>query len=82
VCRAGNLQLIPQEVNLRRGDKPITDKWVEENGLRYQHYPSGAEYATIVIDKVLVSADAFNAMCQRRELLLKQHIVRLVCGDT
>ncbi len=69
ICRLGNLQLISEDINKRRGTKPITDAWVGEQGLLYQQYPSEAEYNGIMRGGMLENVDAFNAMCSRREAL-------------
>lgn len=77
VCRLGNLQLIPSTINRVRQTKPITDRWVKDNDLLYQCYPNQAEYESICSDGVLMDADAFNEMCERREQLYVKQIARL-----
>jgi hypothetical protein len=66
ICRLGNIQLIPTKVNKSRGNKPITDAWIQKNGLMYQHYPTEEEYAKVYNGKV-IDVDQFNAMCSKRE---------------
>lgn len=78
ICRLGNLQLIPLSVNRSRGRKPITDKWIEENDLMYQHYPSGEEYAGICQDGRIGSSERYNEMCERREELYVRNLHRLL----
>ncbi len=81
ICRLGNLQLIPSSINGERGISPITDAWIAEKGLLYQHYPSESEYSRICTMKrpagkgnfkqkvVLQNIQAFNEMCEKREEL-------------
>ncbi len=81
ICRIGNLQLIPSTINGERGISPITDAWIAEKGLLYQHYPSESEYSHICTMKrpagkgnfkqkvVLQNIQAFNEMCEKREEL-------------
>jgi len=76
ICRLGNLQLIPASVNRSRGRKPITDKWVAENDLIYQHYPSGQQYETICSGKL--NSERYNEMCQRREELYIRNLQRML----
>ncbi len=76
ICRLGNLQLIPASVNRSRGRKPITDKWVAENDLIYQHYPSGQQYETICSGKLL--SERYNEMCERREELYIRNLQRML----
>jgi hypothetical protein len=78
VCRLGNLQLIPDRVNRIRQNKPITDRWVQDNELMYQCYPSGHEYETICKEGILEDAELFNEMCERREELYFKQIARLL----
>jgi len=77
LCRLGNLQLITETINKRRGTRPITDDWIEENNLRYQHYPTGEEYARMCERNTMISASAFVRMCERREQLYIQLIMRM-----
>lgn len=87
ICRLGNMQLIPEEINKERGNKPITDVWVEQKGLKYQEYPKQSEYETICVQVPAVGKgkragceirdiDAFNQMCERREELYMKCIMR------
>jgi hypothetical protein len=78
ICRLGNLQLIPSSVNRSRGRKPISDQWVAENDLIYQHYPSGEQYAAIWADGKLVSPERYNEMCERREELYIRNLQRML----
>lgn len=78
VCRLGNLQLIPSTINRVRQTKPITDRWVLDNDLKYQCYPTQGEYEAICSDAVVMDADAFNEMCERREELYLKQISRLL----
>jgi hypothetical protein len=89
ICRLGNLQLIPGTINEERGTNPITDAWVAEKGLLYQHYPSETDYSHICTMKratgkgnhknkvVLQNIPAFNQMCEKREELYLKCIKRL-----
>lgn len=76
ICRLGNLQLITEEVNKCRGTKPITDEWIEANNLRYQHYPSGADYARMCVKLELTNEKAFVDMCVRREQMYMNLMLR------
>ena len=73
VCRLGNKQLIPTHINAARKTKPITDAWIIENKLIYQHYPSESEY-TQIYDGTLHPV-AFNSMCEKRETHYIDHIM-------
>jgi hypothetical protein len=77
VCRLGNLQLIPSSINQKRGVKPITDEWIRENDLSYQHYPSSEEYNQICGKGGVLSDVFFGEMCERREELYRKQIQRL-----
>jgi hypothetical protein len=74
ICRVGNKQIIPAKINASRKTKPITDKWVIDNKLTYQQYPTGQEYAEIYDGKTL-HLEKFNAMCTRREEMYIEHIL-------
>ena len=74
ICRLGNKQLIPETINASRKVKPITDKWVTDNKLMYQHYPTGQEYVQIY-DGTTLHPDSFNSMCERREQMYIDHIL-------
>ena len=74
ICRLGNKQLIPESINAARKIKPITDKWVSDNKLLYQQYPTGEEYAQIY-DGTNLHVELFNSMCIRREELYIEHIL-------
>jgi hypothetical protein len=76
ICRLGNLQLITEEANKRRGTKPITDAWIATNNLRYQEYPSGAEYAQMCVNSELRNEAVFIRMCERREQLYMRLMLR------
>jgi hypothetical protein len=76
ICRLGNLQLITEEVNKRRGTKPITDAWIESNSLRYQHYPTGAEYTQMCVNSELTNEAVFVEMCERREQMYMNLMLR------
>jgi hypothetical protein len=65
-CRLGNRQMITKEINQKRGVKPITDEWIRANDLTHQYYPTEEEYAAVCQGNV-VNADAYNAMCEKRE---------------
>jgi hypothetical protein len=73
ICRPGNKQISPGKINASRKTKPITDKWVTENKLMYQQYPTGEEYAAIY-DGTL-HLEKFNEMCTRREQMYVEHIL-------
>jgi hypothetical protein len=73
ICRLGNKQLIPDSINSSRRIKPITDKWVSENKLLYQQYPSGEEYEKIYNGKL--QREPYNAMCERRENMYIDHVI-------
>ena len=74
ICRVGNKQIIPGKINTSRKTKPITDKWVTENKLMYQQYPTGEEYEAIY-DGTTLHSDKFNEMCTRREHMYIEHIL-------
>jgi len=74
ICRLGNKQIIPGKINASRKTKPITDKWVTENKLMYQQYPTGQEYEAIY-DGTTLHSDKFNEMCTRREHMYIEHIL-------
>jgi len=74
ICRLGNKQIIPSKINASRKTKPITDKWISENMLMYQHYPNEKEYESIVNDKI--NEELFNLMCERRENQYIEHIIK------
>lgn len=74
ICRVGNKQIIPAKINASRKTKPITDKFVTENKLMYQQYPTGEEYAAIY-DGTILHVDKFNEMCTRREQMYIEHIL-------
>jgi hypothetical protein len=79
ICRLGNLQVVPETVNKRRGKKPITDAWIAENNLLYQHYPSESEYALMVANTgTLTDVEAFNAVCRKREELYMKLILDML----
>ena len=65
-CRLGNKQIIPASINKARGVKPITTKWIRDNDLTHQYYPSEEEYAAVCQGEV-VNEDAYNTMCEKRE---------------
>jgi hypothetical protein len=74
-CRLGNKQIIPASINRARGVKPITDKWICDNDLTHQYYPSEEVYAGVCQGKV-VNADAYNAMCETREKMYLDNILK------
>jgi len=67
ICRLGNLQIIPKDINASRSNKPITNKWIEENSLKYQNYPDEKQYELICKDKTLCNNKEYNTMCESRE---------------
>jgi hypothetical protein len=74
ICRVGNKQIIPAKINASRKTKPITDKWVTENKLMYQQYPTGEEYEAIY-DGATLHSNKFNEMCTRREHMYIEHVL-------
>jgi len=65
-CRLGNKQIIHSAINKARGVKPITKKWIRDNDLTHQYYPSEEEYADVCQGEI-VNEDAYNIMCEKRE---------------
>lgn len=74
-CRLGNKQMISKDINRKRGVKPITKQWILMNDLTHQYYPSEEEYAVVCQGKV-VNSDAYNAMCEKREKMYMDIILR------
>jgi hypothetical protein len=74
-CRLGNRQMITKEINQKRGTKPITDEWIRANDLTHQYYPSEEDYAAVCQGNV-VNADAYNAMCEKREKMYLDIILK------
>lgn len=79
ICRPGNKQIIPTKINASRKTKPITDKWITDNKLMYQNYPTELEYAMIFRDDGTIDEARFNEMCERREDQYIEHIIS-ACG--
>jgi len=75
ICRPGNKQIIPTKINASRKTKPITDKWITDNKLMYQNYPTELEYAMIFRDDGTIDEARFNEMCERRENQYIEHII-------
>jgi Protein of unknown function DUF262 len=78
ICRLGNLQLISSSINRSRGTKPISDQWIVEHDLTYQHYPSQSEYEKICTSNKLLSPELYNDMCLKREELYVKQLRRLL----
>ena len=77
INRIGNMVLIPEKPNKLRGKKPITDKFIQDNNLKYMEYPTGTEYNTVVIDGV-IQKDAYNKLCEIRERIYLEAIMKLL----
>lgn len=77
INRLGNLVLIHEDINKKRGKKPVTDKWIDENGLKYMEYPLEAVYNKVILNDI-VQTDAFNAMCEARENIYLEAIMKLL----
>lgn len=67
IDRLGNLQLIDDTSNKSRGKRPITNAYIDKFNLRYQHYPTEIEYNNITDSNKILSINAFNEMCNKRE---------------
>lgn len=74
-CRLGNKQMISKDINRKRGVKPITAQWIRENDLTHQYYPSEEEYSA-VCQGDYVSVYAYNAMCEKREKMYLDIILK------
>jgi hypothetical protein len=75
--RLGNFVLIHEELNKKRGKKAITDRWIEENGLKYMEYPTESEYR-LAITGDTVNNSAYNTMCETREKIYIDAIMKLL----
>ena len=74
-CRLGNKQMISKDINRKRGVKPITAQWIRDNDLTHQYYPSEVEYSA-VCEGDYVSVYAYNAMCEKREKMYLDIILK------
>lgn len=79
ICRLGNINVIPSRINSARGDSPITNEWVRKNGFKYQEYPDEHEYNQIVSLGRLEDDMAYHEMCDRRERMYFDDLLRM-CG--
>jgi hypothetical protein len=77
IDRLGNFVLIHEDTNKKRGKKAITDKWIQENGLKYMEYPAELLYnQTITGDTV--NNSAYNTLCETREKIYIEAIMKLL----
>ncbi len=67
INRLGNLMLIDSIINKKKGNKQLSDSFIQEHGLGYYNYPSQAEYEAICQKNKIVSNKKYNEMCERRE---------------
>jgi hypothetical protein len=81
INRLGNLQLIPSKMNKDKSNNPITDKWIKDNNLQYQDYPSELEYNEICKDVKIINIIKYNEMCEKREKLYIEMILKLLKDD-
>jgi hypothetical protein len=77
INRLGNLVLIHDKINTMRGKKPVTDAWVAANGLKFMEYPAEDVYNNVIKNDI-VQKDAFNAMCEVREKIYFEAIMKLL----
>ncbi len=66
INRIGNKMLINDKVNLKKSNKPITDKFLDENNHHYYMYPDENKCSQIIINKV-VQKQEYNDLCSQRE---------------
>ena len=77
IDRLGNFVLIHEGINMKRGKKAITDKWIQENGLKYMEYPTEALYKQAITGDT-VNNSAYNTMCEAREKIYIDAIMKLL----
>jgi hypothetical protein len=73
INRLGNLTIIPEQVNLSRGNNPLTEEYLRGNNLHYAAYPTETEYCTMVDKTRLADVAAYVRMAERRESMYIDH---------
>ena len=54
-------------INKKKGNKQLSDSFIQEHGLGYYNYPTQAEYEAICQKNKIISNKKYNEMCERRE---------------
>jgi hypothetical protein len=67
INRLGNLMLIDAAINKKKGNRQLSDAFIQDNGLGYYNYPTESEYASICHKNKIVNYTKYNEMCERRE---------------
>lgn len=67
INRLGNLMLINDIVNKKKGNKSISDEFIRENNLYYYNYPTNSEFNTICFNNKIINNNLYNIMCNNRE---------------
>jgi hypothetical protein len=67
--RLGNIILIDEKTNKKRGNKQLTSSFIESNKLYYYNFPTENEYMQLAIthDNILKNSAAYLKMCMERE---------------
>ncbi len=83
INRPGNMAAIDKDANRERGNRSITDEFVEKH-LKFYNYPSEAEYKAICEERkvkrtnivTIRDVEGYNTMCERREAVLIQIVLK------
>lgn len=67
--RLGNIVLIDEQTNKKRGNKPLTPQFIDEHKLYYYNYPSQEDYNNLGItnDNIMKNSTAYKKLCDERE---------------